>query len=343
MDRSFSTRLKSSRLPFGDACSRALWGAFCFADSAKYHNAVLQNEAGWLEVTIRIGLAHPLILLCAPRVPIVVAFSDTGNTVFIDPPDRLPVTDYQKSLGAFDRMTFRVRRECADDEGRAASLTEFQTWHILSDAARTFWLFFETVRESDFRENNTLAGYPVAHADEIQNNALVRTCDLEWSYDASPLRTIPLSSHPAIQITENGWREAARRVSACESALPQVSFALDAAQFAQSDPLRAIIMACAAWETALRSYLAKHVTARQLRNANLPKLYEFMKRARGGDLFFDAYGKGSDAYFDRQRQRVAQLSKLRNKILHEGRAAIPEDAALESVLTILNAIEWLFA
>lgn len=298
---------------------------------------------GKLEITIRIGLAHPLILLCAPGSPIVVSFSDTGNTVFIEPPDSLPVADYQKSLGAFDRMTLRVIRQCNDEKGKDASLTEFQKWHILSDAARAFWLFFEAVRESDFRMNNTLAGYPVAPADEIQNNALVRTCDLESSYDGAFLRTIPLNSHPAIQINESAWKEAARRLLAHETVPPQVSFALDAVYFAEADPLRAIVMACAAWETALRCYLAQHLGARQLQSANLPKLYALMKQVRGGDLFFDDYGKGRDQYFDQQRGCLARLPKLRNKLLHEGRTAIPEGTSLDAALAVLNAIEWLFA
>jgi hypothetical protein len=114
------------------------------------------------------------------------------------PPDHLPPSEYQKNLGAFDCLTLRVRRQCSEDEGRNAALAEFQDLSILSDAARVFWLFFETIRETEFRENNKLSGYPVARAEEIQNNPLVRTCELASSYGGVSVRTIPLSSHAAI-------------------------------------------------------------------------------------------------------------------------------------------------
>lgn len=303
---------------------------------------------GWLEVTIKIGLAHPLLVMHAPQSALVSSFPDTGNTVYLEPPDQMLPSEYQKNLGAFDRMSLRVRRECTEQEGRSAAFAEFQKLKILSDAARVFWLFFETVRECDFRENNTLAGYPVARAEEIQNNALVRTCELESSYDGTFIRSIPLSSHSAIQITESAWNEAARKLSAHEEIPVYVSFALDAAYFAQSDPIRAVVMGNAAWETALRYYLANVASKRDpaylvaSRGGNIPRLYEFVKAARGGELFYEDYGKGSDAFYDRQRKSVRQLSEPRNKLLHQGATAIPEGAAIDAVLTVLNAIDWLF-
>ena len=296
---------------------------------------------GWLDITIRIGLAHPLLVMHAPQSALVSSFPNTGNTVYLDPPDHMPPSEYQKNLGAFDRMTLRVRRECTEEEGRSAGFTEFQKMKILSDAARVFWLFFETVRESDFRENNTLAGYPVARAEEIQRNALVRTCEFESSYDGTFVRSIPLSSHPAIQITENAWNEAARKLSVGEETAPHVSFALDAVYFAESDPTRAIIMACAAWEIALRCYLANVESDSKIRNPRFPDLYRLMERARGGDLFYEYYGTGSDARWDRERKCVRQLSTLRNELLHTGKAAITEGAAIDTVLSVLDAIEWL--
>src|SRR5258708_21734312 len=219
---------------------------------------------GKLEVTIKIGLAHKLLVMCAGQSSLVSSF-DTGNTVYLDPPDHMLPSEYQKNLGAFDRMTLRVRRKCTEEEGRSAAFSEFQKLKILKDAARVFWLFFETVRESDYRENNTLAGYPVARAEEIQNNALVRTCELESSYDGTFIRSIPLSSHAAIQITESAWNEAARKLSAREEIFPHVSFALDAVYFAESDPIRPTIMACAPWEIALRRYLASVISPANVR------------------------------------------------------------------------------
>jgi len=296
---------------------------------------------GRLEVIFRIGLAHHLLALAVPSAPIIASFPDTGNTVYIDPPDHRDVTEEQSKMGAFARFTLRVSRECTDQEGRDAGITEIQGMHVFSDAAKVFWRFFETVRESDLR-NGSLAGYPVARAEEIQDNPLVRTCYLECSYDGLPGRVIPLSSHPAIQITEKAWNAAKRRLSSQEEVPPPSSFASDAAYFAQSDPVRAVIMACAAWETGLRWYLAKVVPARKLDSANIPKLREFMKAAKGGDLFHDRYGQGIDAHLDRERACIDQLPNLRNKPLHEGRTAIPRGAAVDAALAVLNAIDWLF-
>jgi hypothetical protein len=84
-----------------------------------------------------------------------------------------------------------------------------------------------------------------------------------------------MNSHAAIQITDYAWKEAGRKLAAREPVPPSMSFALDAAYFAERDPLRAIIMACAAWETALRTFLVKTVSPRVVRDANFPALYEF--------------------------------------------------------------------
>ena len=84
--------------------------------------------------------------------------------------------------------------------------------------------------------------------------------------------------------------------------------------------------------------MANVVPARKLDDANIPKLREFMKAAKGGNLFHDGYGHGSDAHFDRQRDCIDQLPMLRSKLLHEGRTAVPEGAALDAALTALNAM-----
>jgi hypothetical protein len=143
-----------------------------------------KTQVGWLEVTFKLGLAHPLLVLHTASAPLQINLADTGNIVCIDPPGHLPNTEAR--FGAFDLLRLRIRRECTDEEGQSASLAEFRKWKILSDAGKVLWWFFETVRESDFRENNSLSSYPVAPAEEIQDNALVKTCDLESSYDGAP-------------------------------------------------------------------------------------------------------------------------------------------------------------
>ena len=92
-------------------------------------------------------------------------------------------------------------------------------------------------------------------------------------------------------------KNAARR-NCRQGFLPHWNFALDAAYFCQSDPIRAVIMACAAWETALRYYLANVASLRDpaylvaSRGGNLPRLLEFIKAVKGSDLFYDLYGQG---------------------------------------------------
>jgi hypothetical protein len=108
-------------------------------------------------------------------------------------------------------------------------------------------------------------------------------------------------------------------------------------------------MACAAWETALRYYLANVASLRDpaylvaSRGGNLPRLREFVKAAKGGDLFYDQYGQGLDTFLDRQLEYMRDLPMFRNKLLHEGEAVSKDIGAVDIVLAVLNAIEWLFA
>jgi hypothetical protein len=225
---------------------------------------------------------------------------------------------------------------------------ELEKLQIFSDAGRAFWMLFESIRESNFRQHNTLPGYPVVPAEKIQNNALVRTCEAQLFYDGVLQRTIPLSSHPAITITEHAWDEAIRRLAAQQAIPVHVSFALDAACFVESDPVRAIVMACAAWETALRYFLANvaskrdpaYLVASEMRG--IPQLYSFVKAAKGGELFFERFGKGSDDFYSRQREYMRRLPEWRNKLLHRGESTAPQGVTVDVLLAVLNATDWLF-
>jgi len=306
---------------------------------------------GMLETTFKIALSHPLLPLFVARDPLSFSYQDTGNTVEIEPLGQLPSTQALGYFGSLDQMILRVRRECKISQPQDIGIAELSGFRILSDAARAFHFLFEAIRETDFRKSNVVAGYPVAFAEEIQKNWLVRTCDLDCSYDGVQiLQGVRIGGGiPSIQITENAWNEAARRFSEQEETFPYLSYALDAAYFAESDPVRAIIMACAAWETALRHYLANVASARDeayliaSQGGNLPKLEEFMRAAKGGDLFYESLGHGSDEFIARQRECIRQLPTLRNKLVHNGRAAIPEGLAIDAFLAVFNAIEWLFA
>src|SRR5260370_31303094 len=67
---------------------------------------------------------------------------------------------------------------------------------------------------------------------------------------------------PAIQLTEEWWAEAVDRLKRNQPVPVYTRFALDATYFADHDPTRGIIMACSAWETALRFYLAEVASKR---------------------------------------------------------------------------------
>ena len=51
------------------------------------------TNMGWLEVTFKIGLAHPLMAMHAASSPTRVRYSDTHNTVLIEPPTATPNTE----------------------------------------------------------------------------------------------------------------------------------------------------------------------------------------------------------------------------------------------------------
>ena len=78
----------------------------------------------------------------------------------------------------------------------------------------------------------------------------------------------------------------------------------------------------------------------------IPRLYEFVKAARGGPLFYDTIDAATG--FERVslesfRLRMEKLGGVRNKLLHEGEMKLSELAATDHALAVLNAIEWLFA
>jgi hypothetical protein len=193
-----------------------------------------------------------------------------------------------------------------------------------------------------------VGGYPVTPAEEIQNNPLVRTCSFEWQYNGTEIYRGSLHGIPMITITGECWKEAQGRLAGRKTVPPYISFALDAAYFSEGDPLRGIIMACAAWETALKHFLANVASIRDpaylvaSRGGNIPRLYEFAKAAKGGPLFYESAGTGSDEFYERQRESIRRLPEWRNKLLHEGRTAIPPGTADDAVFAVLNAIDWLF-
>jgi hypothetical protein len=99
---------------------------------------------------------------------------------------------------------------------------------------------------------------------------------------------------PAIQLTDEWWTEAVDRLKRNRPVPVYTRFALDATYFAERDPTRGIIMACAAWETTLRHYLADeaakldpaYLVAADSRSIAL--LRKFAETAKGCTLLQDA-------------------------------------------------------
>ncbi|MGD0793267.1 MAG: hypothetical protein ABR920_15980 [Terriglobales bacterium] len=121
-----------------------------------------------------------MVIGALPGGPLTVAFP-TGNRVEIEAPDRGPIPAEVQQRGALAQLVVRVLRECAAPDVENASYRTLQDFRITSDAAEAFWQFFAVIRETDLKENGSLAGYPIAPSDEIQTNPMVRCCDLEWS------------------------------------------------------------------------------------------------------------------------------------------------------------------
>jgi hypothetical protein len=207
---------------------------------------------GKLEAAFRIRLSFPLLAHAVTQDPAVVKFADTNNSVSIEYPKPGP-PPVQPELDGFDEIVLRVERECTaaeDADVRAKKLTGFQIDH---DAARAFWQLFEAIRAAALRHDNTVFMYPVVPTHEIEANPLVRRCKVDWTFDGQPLvQGMWHRGVPAIQLTDPWWTEAVDRLKRNQTVPVYTRFALDATYFAEHDPTRGIIMACAAWETALR-------------------------------------------------------------------------------------------
>ena len=305
---------------------------------------------GKLEVIFRIRLAYPLLLhMGTGEPPAVVHFADTGNTVRLEAPQHGPAP-VQPAVEGFEHMTLHVERECTDEQGIDISESNSSRLRLKQDAAKGFWQLFEAIREAALP--NTVFMYPVVPSEDIRLNPLVRDCELEWIYEGKCLQRSSIGRGiPTIEITEDRWAAAVKRLGSGEPVPVYTRFALDAIYFAEHDPPRGIIMACAAWETALRYYLATVALKRDpayhlaSKGLGIPRLYEFAKLARGGPLFYDWIDKAIDlerVALESYRERMEKLGGMRNKLLHEGETKLPEMAATHSALAVLSAIEWLF-
>lgn len=306
---------------------------------------------GKLEVVFTIRLAFPSLHMGAGGPPAMVKFAETGNTVYIAAPQYIPATP-QLSLDGFEQMTLRVERDCTDERGIDTSYSNADRLHINQDAARAFWQLFEAIRETGWMRDNTVFMYPVVPAENLLTNPLVKSCESEWIYNGKSLEQSKIGRGlPVIEITDDRWANAIKRLGDGSSVPVYTRFALDAIYFAEHDPPRGIIMACAAWETALRYYLAI-VASKQdpaylvaSKGGNIPRLYEFAKAARGGPLFCGWIDGATDLErrcLESYRLQMEKLGGIRNKLVHEGEDNLPKGTATDSALAVMSAIEWLF-
>src|SRR6267154_146608 len=305
---------------------------------------------GKLEARFTIRLSFPLLAHAVNQQPAVIKFADTKNTVSIEYPKPGPAPE-KPELERFDEMVLRVERECtATQADTRAKLRD--TFHMDTDAARAFWQFFEAIREAALRLDNTVFMYPVVPTHEIADNPLVSLCRVDWTFDGNPLvQSMARRGPPAIQLTDTWWIEAVNRLKGNQPVPVYTRFALDATYFAQRDPTRGIIMACAAWETTLRHYLASvaakrdpaYLIAADSRGIGL--LRKFAEAAKGCALLQDAIDQSTGRakeHFEYARRMLNDLPKLRNKLLHEGEMEVTETNAVAAASAVLTAIDWFF-
>jgi len=305
-----------------------------------------------LEVIYKIRLAYPLMRMSTGEPPAVINFEDTNNTVRIEAPQFIPDASQLPRYG-FDQLKLRVERECSDKIGNDCSVANSDKLQVGQDAARAFWQLFEAIRESALRRDNIVFVYPVVQSEDLRNNPLVQAYEYEWLYAGVSLDKLTYErGHPVIQTTDEWWNDAVKQLGKGTPIRVYSRFALDAFHFAQHDPPRAIIMACAAWETALRYYLANDAAKlnpkylRASKDQGIPTLRKSAEEARGGPLFYDLIGKATGIERDSLKSfqsRLDGLGKIRNNLVHEGRLKLPEMNALYHAMAVQSAIEWLFA
>lgn len=284
-----------------------------------------------LEVVFRLGLAHPLLFMddLSPRAK--AHFPDTGNTVWIEVQLVGSWPDNQTDRGVFDILLLHVERECRPaDRDDARVYAKLREWGIIGDAATTLGRFLEYVRDEDFLRNRVAGGYPAATSDSPQANPVVQAAKAEIIFDGTPLTTLSLSGVSAIQIEHGTWNHVCERLARGDDVPAYRSFLLDAYYFATSgDPVRAVIMGCAAWETALRQFLSS-IGQRNLGHKNIPSLRKLAEKAKG------------EALFDSDDNPVAKLARLRNKLLHLGEKNLFQEDIVGMILAVDAAIIWLF-
>jgi hypothetical protein len=275
-----------------------------------------------LEVIFRLGLAHPFLIMDDIERQPWSYFSETKNKVWVKAERGLP----KATRGEFGVVMIHVERHCQlEDRDDSRSYSKLGEWGVINDAATTLWRFLEYAREEDFLQDKTVAGYLAAHSETPQDNPVVQTASAEILFDGEVLVTLPLSSVATIQIRSGAWDHICEKLEKREEVPSFRSFLLDAYYFATSgDPVRAVVMGCAAWETALRQFLSSSGTE------GLHKLRQVAEHRKGKHLP------------DWLGDPVTNLAKLRNKLLHEGKKDLVKEDIVGMILAVDEATIWLF-
>src|SRR6266566_2765421 len=283
-----------------------------------------------LEVVFGLGLAHSLLIMDNTSRTATALFPDTGNTVHLSIFENFEWPE--EGYGAFDMVLLRVERECnPEDREEAQSYAALKKWGVIGDAATALGRVLSYIRDEDFMRTQAVAGYPAVVSESPHSNPAVQVARADVFFDGKAVTILPLTGVPSIPVERGVWDRVCERLERGEDVPAYRGFLLDAYYFATSgDPVRAVVMACAAWEIALRQFLSSKGTKDPGR-ANLLKLRELAEQVKG-KLLFDSHDvETRTALID----ALVRLPQLRNKLLHQGR----KDLEREDVVGVTVAVD----
>jgi hypothetical protein len=282
---------------------------------------------GKLEVVFCLGMAHPLLIMDNISRCASVHFPETGNTVHFEVREGARVSEE----GAFDTVLLVVERKCDPGDREAAqTYAKLKEWGVVRDAATVLGRVLAFIRDEDFLRSQVVGNYPAVVSESPQSNPAVQTARADVFLDGQTVTTMALTGFPSIGIGPGVWDRVCERLERREDVPAHRSFLLDAYYFATSgDPLRAVVMACAAWDTALRQFL-------------LSKGLKFSRRDGVHSLRVIAETTKGTFLLRPFTDALAQLTLTRNKLLHEGKKDMATEDVVEMILAVDESIIWLF-
>ena len=281
-----------------------------------------------LEVVFSLGLAHPLLVMDNTSRSATAHLPETGNTVHFMVCDSIRSPDE----GAFETVLLHVERECdPQDRDAAQTYAKLKEWGVVRDAATVLGRVLSYIRDEDFVRRQTVNGYPAVVSESPQSNPAVRTARVDVFIDGETVMSMTLTGFPSIQIAPGVWDCVCDRLERGEDVPAYRGFLLDAYYFTISgDPLRAVVMACAAWDTALHEFLWSKGVKFSKRDGGVHNLRRLAEKTKGKRLLRSLTGP------------LAKLTETRNKLLHEGRKDLAREDVVGMIYAVDGAILWLF-